>query len=297
LKLRSILYQSILLLLLFFLAEISQAQLCTGTIGEPAVTIDFGANMPRSTSLSQVPVPYQFVNSPCPERGSYSVINSTFQCFNRLWSVLPFDHTPHDVSGNFLLVNALTGPSIFYIDTIRGLCSGHTFQVGAWIANLVSPKSCTGPGTAPNLTFSIYSLAGVLLGTYTSGEITASLPAEWVSRKFQFDLPSGSSDVILKITDITGFGCGNAFAIDDITFSPCGGNLSIAFPGTSAQEIYVCEEKQSNYLLIAFYPGFTNPVVQWQVSYDGETFFDIAGKVSATFFRAPTVPGIYTYRF
>lgn len=296
-KLSIVLYQSILLISLFTIAKRSHAQFCTGTVGDPAVIITFGANAPLNNPLSQVQQPYEFTKSTCPEEGFYSVTNSTSQCFNHLWGVLPFDHTPLDSKGNFLLVNALPGPTTIYIDTIRGLCSGHTFQVGAWIANIINPMVCSGTGANPNLTFSIYSLTGSLLGTYSSGEISASQPVEWENRNFQFDLPAGSSDVILKVVDTAPFGCGNGFALDDISFSPCGGNLAIAFPGTNAQEIFLCEEKQPNELLTASYPGFTNPVLQWQISDDGQNFSNIPGEVKATFLRPPTAPGVYYYRF
>ncbi len=275
----------------------ASAQLCTGSIGEPAVVIDFGIRMPVTNALPQVPPPYKFTIADCPKEGFYSLTNSSFQCFNNLWQVLPFDHTTNDVAGNFLLINALSGPTTIYIDTIRGLCGGHAFQVDAWVANIVNSRVCGDAASAPNLTFSIFSLTGVLLATYTSGNILANSPAGWTNQKFQFNLSSGNSDVILKIVDNASSGCGNSFAIDDITFSPCAGSIAVTFPGTRVQQIDVCEEGQPNYLLTASYTGFTNPVGQWQISYDGDNFADIPGEVNNTFLRVPTPSGIYSYRF
>ena len=296
-KLRTTLYQNILFLVLFNIAKMSHAQLCTGIIGEPAVVIDFGANLPVSYALPQVPPPYKFTRSDCPNQGFYSVTNSTFQCFNNLWQVLPFDHTSNDISGEFLLINALPGPTNIFEDTVTGLCGAHTFQVSAWICNIVNSRVCADVSSIPNLTFSIYSLQGILLATYTSGTIVTNSPAGWVNQLFQFKLPAGSSDVVLKIVDNASSGCGNSFALDDITFSPCGENIAVAFSGGSVQPIDVCEETQPNYLLTAAYSGFSNPVGHWQVSYDGGNFYDIPGADSNTYLRTPTTSGIYAYRF
>ena len=163
--------------MLFNIAKMSHAQLCTGIIGEPSVVIDFGANLPVSYALRQVPPPYKFTRLDCPNQGFYSVTNSTFQCFNNLWQVLPFDHTANDISGEFLLFNALPGPTNIFEDTIRGLCGGHAFQVSAWICNIVNARVCDDASSIPNLTFSIYSLQGILLATYTSGKIVTNSPA------------------------------------------------------------------------------------------------------------------------
>lgn len=250
--------------------------------------------------MVQVPAPYQITTSNCPAQGFYAVRNSVFQCFNNLWQVLVADHTPGDINGNFFLVNALPGPTTFFIDTIQGLCSGHTFRVGAWISNVINPSQCSGPGSTPNLTFSVYNLAGTLLGSYTTGDIVPFQPAGWLNVAFYFDLPLGANDVVLKISDSSPNGCGNDFALDDITFSPCGANLSVSFSGNAAPEIHVCEESQVNYALTSAFTGFSNPLLQWQVSYNGTTFFDIPGATSAIFIRTPTLTSVtgtdYYYR-
>jgi len=289
LKLTTILYRKAFFLLLFIAAEKLGAQVCTGTISDPAVVIDFGNTHPRTTALPQVPVPYQFSISNCPAQGSYAVRNTVFQCFNNLWQVLPADHTLGDIDGNFLVINALPGPTTFYIDTIKGLCGGHTFRVGAWVSNVVNPFVCSGAGSTPNLTFSVYDVSGAPLGTYTTGDIVPFQPAGWTNVTFQFDLPSANTDVILKISDSSPNGCGNDFALDDITFSPCGGNMVVAFAGTAAPEIDVCEESQLNYLLTASVTGFNNPSLQWQISYTGTNFTDIPGATGATYLRTPAV--------
>lgn len=279
-------------------AENSPAQTCTGVISDPTVVIDFGAGSVRTTPLPQMQSPYQLVNANCPNPGFYSVRNSTFQCFNNTWQVLPFDHTPNDANGNFLLVNALPGPSTVYVDTIHGLCSGRVFRFGAWIANVANPTQCTGPGSTPNLTFSIYSLAGVLLGEYTTGDIVGSQPATWINRNFLFDLPAGNNDVILKITDQSPAGCGNDFALDDLSFSPCSGDLRASFAASAFTELNVCQEAQPNYLISPIYSGISNPSFQWQVSTDeGFTYSNIPGATNINYTRTPTGPGIFYYRF
>lgn len=279
-------------------ASSTLSQTCTGIISDPTVVIDFGSRAVRTTPLPQMAPSYQFTTQSCPPPGAYSVRNSTFQCFNNLWQVLPFDHTPNDVDGNFLLINAVPGNNPIYIDTIRNLCAGRVFQFGAWIANVVNPFQCSGPGATPNLDFSIYSLGGTLLGSYTTGDITPTQPASWTNRRFLFDLPAANTDVILKITDLSPAGCGDDFALDDLSFSPCSGELAVMLPNSSTSAFNVCEESQSNLVLTASFPGYTNPSIQWQVSTnDGFSWNNIPGATGTTYLRPPSAPGDFLYRF
>jgi gliding motility-associated-like protein len=291
-----ILYHSLFLLLLFIIGEKTQAQVCTSHFSDPTVSIDFGSGAPLANPIPQVPAGYVFSPGDCPATGHYSVRNSSFQCFNNLWQVLPFDHTPNDVNGNFLLINALGGPTDVFIDTVS-LCSGLIFEAGAWFSNLVNPFSCTSGETRPDLTLSVYSLTGTLIASYNTGEILALQPAGWTNYRFRFAVPIGSGDVVFKITDKSFQGCGNDFAIDDISFSPCAGDVKASFSNTVAPEIAICEEKQVNYILTSSYVGYASPLIQWQFSTDGNNFTDIPGANGTTFIRTPTPWGIYYYRF
>ncbi len=59
----------------------------------------------------------------------------------------------------------------------------------------------------------------------------------------------------------------------------------------------VCETSQTNYMLTATYSGINNPSIQWQLSYDGNSWTNIAGAMGPIFIRTPTAIGNYYYRF
>lgn len=279
----------------FCLLSSLTAQLCNGPVGQPAAIIDFGSGGIPASGIRQVPAPYQYSNSDCPPEGSYSIRDNTNLCFTSLWHMIPFDHTP-DIAGNFLLINARPGRTDLFIDTVRGLCAGRPFEFSAWMLNLVNGTGCD-PNVNPSLVISVYSRTNVLLGSYSTGEIAVSQPFTWVNHKFQFDLPAGINDIVIKITNNAPEGCGNDLALDDITISPCSGNIVASFVGNNDPEINVCEENETSYLLTSSFSGFSNPVIQWELSYDGSTFFNIDGANANTYARAPTGAGVFFYRY
>ena len=187
---------------------------------------------------------YQFTTQSCPPPGPYSVRNSTFQCFNNLWQVLPFDHTPNDVDGNFLLINAV--PEITRSISIRsGIFVPAGFSSSGVDCQMWSIRfSVRDPELRRTWIFSIYSLGGTLLGSYTTGDITPTQPASWTNRRFLFDLPAANTDVILKITDLSPAGCGTT-CIGRPQFQPCSGELAVMLPTPSTSAFNVCEESQS----------------------------------------------------
>jgi gliding motility-associated-like protein len=48
---------------------------------------------------------------------------------------------------------------------------------------------------------------------------------------------------------------------------------------------------------VSTFSGFVNPVIQWQLSFDGSTFSDISGANGSTYLRRPTETGVYFYRY
>jgi len=67
------------------------------------------------------------------------------------WHSLTTDHTD-DGNGYFMLVNASIQPSAFYVDTVRGLCGGSTYEFGAWIINVILSSTYNNNAIQPNLT-------------------------------------------------------------------------------------------------------------------------------------------------
>jgi hypothetical protein len=101
----------------------------------PVVTIDFGTsrhenNVDRS-SLSN----YEEVNDECPPNGHFSFITNTSNCFNN-WNTLTENHTPNDIDGRMMVINAAGDPGIFFINFISGLKQGTTFEFSVWLLNI-----------------------------------------------------------------------------------------------------------------------------------------------------------------
>jgi hypothetical protein len=174
---------------------------CNGSLGDPFLTISFGEGSNPGPPLANVSAAYQYTAADCPTEGSYAIRNSTFFCFNSSWHVVAVDHSPCDPLGYFLLVNALTGPSDIYTNTIDGLCPGTSFEAEAWVVNLLKQTGCGGNGTDPNLTFTVTDLSGTVLAQHNTGNITESNPVTWTSYKFLFTA-SANGTVIFKITSM-----------------------------------------------------------------------------------------------
>ena len=165
-------------------------QLCTGSLGDPVATIDFGAGPNPGGPISNVPSTYQFSNLDCPQEGFYAIRNASFSCFSSDWHILAFDHTPNDPTGYFLLVNGLAGPSLIYQQTISGLCPNTSVQVDAWVLNIFKASACSGSGIDPNLTFTITDMSGNVIGQQNTGPIAETdVQPVWTSHSFFVQCP------------------------------------------------------------------------------------------------------------
>lgn len=288
-------------ILFFFCAFVSTragAQGCSGNSALSSLTINFGGGPNPGPSISNVPSTYQYTNQDCPPEGFYAIRNSTFFCFNSDWHVVPYDHSPNDPVGYFLMVNALMGPSLIYQDTITGLCANLIFEASTWVINFMKESGCGGNGIDPDLTFTVTDMNGSILGQYNTGSIPESQSVEWKQYNFLFTAPANGS-VIIKITSIAFNGCGNEFGIDDISFRPCGPNIFASFANTNSQQLTFCVNNPQNVVLNATYNNsFPNPVFQWQVSNDrGFSWTDIPGANNNSYsLTTPASSGEWWYR-
>jgi gliding motility-associated-like protein len=291
------LYPKILLLFFTLCFHTAGAQLCNGSLGDIAASIDFGGGAVPGSPINNVSSNYQHTNQDCPSEGFYALRGSTFTCNSGNWHTVAFDHTPNDPNGYFLLINALAGPSPIYTDTVYGLCPNITFQTDAWVINLLKPGACSGGGNDPNLTFTITNISGTVLAQYNSGDLAETDLPIWTSHSFRFTSPA-NGNVIVKITSNGFAGCGNEFAIDDITFRPCGPTINTSFANINGTQVSVCESNQQDILITANYNGgVQNPRIQWQISSNGGTgWSDIPGATSLNYLRTPTSTGDFYYR-
>ncbi len=287
-----------LILLLLALTNNSSAQLCQGSLGDAVVNIDFGSGSNPGSPLAASTTSYTFFSNDCPNDGFYTVRNSTANCFDNSWHMLNQDHTGNG-NGYFMLVNASFQPGDFYVTTVPGLCANTTYEFAAWIINVLKTDACAGAGIKPNLTFLIETTAGTLLQEYNTGDIAGNNTPAWQQYGFFFKTPVNTTDVVVRIRNNAPGGCGNDLALDDITFRPCGPEVTVKLNGIdSSNEINICTGDTGTYILQGeiLNQEYTNPAYQWEISTDSSAWTNIAGANSATLSFTATTAGTYYYR-
>lgn len=277
----------ILLLLLGAGTPVS-AQLCTGSLGDPVVSIDFGSASNPPTNF--VAPGYTYTASACPNDGFYTITGYSSGCFGNAWHTVAADHTGN---GYYMLVNASYQPGDFFVTSVTNLCPNTTYEFSAWMMNvLLSPS-----GIKPDITFRIETPGGVVLNQYSTGGISVTSQPQWQQYGFYFTTTPGNSEVVIRMTNNAPGGNGNDIALDDISFRPCGPVVNSLIQG-AATPIDVCVYDQLDYTFSSSVsPGFIQPVYQWQSSVDsGRSWTDIPGANSLTYQRPVTTAGLYRYR-
>ena len=217
----------------------SYAQSCSGSLGNPIVDVNFGTGTNPGAALATGSTNYTYSNSDCPNDGSYTIRNSTGSpgngCFGNSWFYLAEDHTPGDVNGYMMVINAANAPGEFFKQTVTGLCTGTTYELSSWVINLLTTGACTSnPNRFPNITFQVETTTGTVIKTYNTGNIVAGSTAAWVRQATFFTMPAGQNSVVLKLINNAPGGCGNDLAIDDIQFRACGPVLTASISGNMA---------------------------------------------------------------
>lgn len=275
-----------------------QAQLCTGSLGDPSVHVTFGAGSNPGSALAGSATNYSYVTKACPENGEYTLVNNSFDC-SLAWHVIPSDHTPNESRGYFMLVNASSSPGEFYVNTVSGLCANTVYEFAVWVMNVLKPTSCDGSGIDPNLTFRIETTSGVLLATYDANDIARTQTPGWRQLGLSFTTPPGTTSVVCRIRNNNAGGCGNALALDDITLSPCGPKVISKVNKNNSDYIDACIDGNTSFLLSSSVSsGYMSPAVQWQTSNDnGISWADIPGANNVSYTTPPsTTPGAVKYR-
>ena len=88
------------------------------------------------------------------------------------------DHTG-DHDGNYMLVNAESTPGTVYKDTARNLCENTSYVFSAWIANAMQDFTCGGNPVLANVTLTVTSLSGTVLGSANTGDIPVGFDKIW----------------------------------------------------------------------------------------------------------------------
>ncbi len=270
----------------------AQSQLCTGSLGDPIVNIDFGSGTSSRGGPLDAGITSYLFSTNSSDDGYYSIASSTGG-MNQNWFTT-VDHTPGDANGYMMVVNASETPGEFYRVKITGLCPGTKYEAAAWVMNLLTGYD----GLKPDITFRVQTTDGMLIDNeYNTGSIPQSSTPEWKQYGFYFTTPVNVQDVVLIIRNNGPGGRGNDIALDDITFRPCGPDVKVTgilFNNTAK----FCEGEDITVPLSADISSeFIDPLMQWQI-FDGLSWQDIQGETTKQFTIsvANASPGTYLYR-
>lgn len=271
-----------LFLLLFANNSFVQAQ-CSGN---RLFFEDFGGS--SSTPLTSSPLPstvtsYTFDSLGTISDGEYGIRKTTAdiqtgQSQYGSWHV-GYDHSG---TGNMMLVNADYTAGKFYETRVSNLCAGSLLYFSAWIANLLRSSS-TNP-LDPDLKFQISSATtGNQLATFTTGTIPRYASFTWTKYGFNFALPPGESDIILRIFNNQAGGLGNDLCLDDIEFSLCGPAMTPQITGSYLNSGETCTGSSVSFSGNVASGFYQNPAYQWQFSTDGTNWNHITGAQAQQF--------------
>jgi gliding motility-associated-like protein len=197
-------------------------------------------------------------------------------------SIFPSWHVGFDRSGgHMMIVNADFTAGKFYETRVNNLCSGSQLFFSAWIANLL--RAGTSDPLDPVVRFEIASaVSGAVLATYTTPTIPRFSTFTWTRYGFNFSLPSGENNVILRIFNNQPGGQGNDLCLDDIEFTLCGPAMNPVVTGTYQNSDEVCSGATVSFAGNVATGFYQNPAYQWQFSSNGFIWNNIAGAQSTS---------------
>jgi hypothetical protein len=190
------------------------------TFKQPAITIHFGTGNVRDVNHEFLSNYYRVTTS-CPTDGHYAYAAYTSNCFDDDWHTLTEDHTAGDINGNMMLVNGAPNSGTFLRAIINGLKGGTTYELGVWLMNLCRPSpKCPFP-LLPNITIRLETQEEKDIAQFLTGDLGRLETPHWTQHRAIFTTPSSITALRLIMIDNAPGGCGNDFALDDITFREC----------------------------------------------------------------------------
>ncbi|TKC08774.1 gliding motility-associated C-terminal domain-containing protein [Pedobacter frigoris] len=286
----------LLTVLMLVLAGIPvKSQVCTGSLGDPVINIDFGRGSAFFGPGVGSNTSYNYNTSSAsgnPHDGDYSIAKTTAG-MNSGWYTVQ-NHTPNDPDGYMMVVNASETPGMFYESTVAiDLCPNTTYEFAAWIVNILRNTN----GKKPNITFSILTLNDDVLQTFNTGDIDNGNP-EWKQYGFLFQTTNASAVKIRMINNGPG-GSGNDLALDDITFRACGPSITTKLNSADNNVENICEGGNGSFNFNADVQGSPTLRHQWQFNLNNSGWNDVPNEITrnmqVTFSNASK--GTYQYRF
>lgn len=203
--------------LLILIGSLLQAQ--PGCIlKEPILHIDFGSgeNVPEYNATAHAN--YQRVNKSCPNDGFYTYTSYASNCFINDWFTLTHDHTSN--GGNMMLVNASESGGSFFNSIIKDLSPNTTYEFAVWLMNVCRINGSCSP-LPPDINITLITFTGKKVAEFKTGRLVQSASPQWKKYAAYFTTPPGETMLGLTMTDMVPGGCGNDFAMDDITVREC----------------------------------------------------------------------------
>jgi len=282
-----------LFLIFTFNAAKVKAQICTGSLGDPVINIDFGRGTSNFGPSLGSSTSYRYVGSGYPEDGEYAIAKNTNGMLPNAWFQIP-NHTPNDPDGYMMIVNANYEAGVFYEAEVNtDLCQNTTYQFAAWVINLLKYD-----GRKPRLVFSILTPDNQVLGYKDTGDIPEGTATDWKQYALEFTTPYNVNRVKLKIVNSGPGGNGNDIALDDITFRACGPDIKVGVGSNFSQIQDICEGANTT---LNFSSQITGPETfrfQWQKQTNG-IWSDIVGATDPLNYNVAfsnARPGSYSYR-
>jgi hypothetical protein len=187
----------------------------------PQITIHFGKGDVNDINTVGGFSNYKRVQDYCPNDGHYTYTNYTSDCFGGLWHTVTEDHTPGDISGNMLLVNSSHNTGSFFKVKLNGLKNGSVYQFALWLMNVYKiGDGCPFP-VLPNITIRLQTETGKTVAQFGTGEIKRSEAPRWTQYLALFTMPPSETSLTVIMINNNPGGCGNDFALDDITLREC----------------------------------------------------------------------------
>lgn len=272
-------------------------------------TEDFGTGTNSSNSPNVFNLRYRPIG-PLSRDGSYRIINWSDQ--NVGWHKAP-DHTPGDIDGKMLVVNGENETFFRKVITRNLGYPAGFYALSFFIMNVQIPGTCAPNPILPSITIRAeYRDANnnwveLINSPVTTAAFPQTASPTWVQAGGVFTLPTTGSFVVTRIrfylSDGTGNGCGNDFALDDLKFSTCptGGPLPVQFLNISARQ------KGSGVAIDwATASEFNNKYFDVERSTDAGTSWSVVSTVNSkgnsnntinyVGYDAKPVPGINYYR-
>lgn len=215
---RTLKITTLFLCLCLVLSQATNAQGCI--LKDTLFNIDFGnANYRQEFNFSTL-YNYRRDFTTCPLDGFFSYAPHTSDCFNGDWIKLDEDHTPNDLEGRMMLVNASEVPSVFFNIKLAGFEDNTVYKFQRWMLNLCRPNGACFPLPA-NIRINFEDVNGTVVVDFSSGLLPQIEDAHWRRYIAYFTTPVNAETLFLKMYDISSGNCGNDFAVDDITIQKC----------------------------------------------------------------------------